>query len=489
MKGFERAKDVLDDANEFLYKKKKYIIAVFLISSVVFFSLEFNFLTNWDMIVRILNANYLFHGGQYFENQRALLESFLIGVLSFAFGSYAVYAFIAVATSIFFVAVYFFAESFGVDNAVLLGFIFNPFFLFYAIKNGSELPMYAFILLFISMIKVKKPHYAGIFFALAFVSKYDSLFFLPLLLFLIDGNRIKSLKRIGIAVAFILLALIPYFAYNLILYHNIIFTFASSLYQNSGASYGNVYTYSAIVELAVLIPIAIAILLYNKKAQNLFRRKKLDITILSAAAGLALAVYILASPLYATGIGFFRFFLMVTLFATLILSLFFNKKMLLAGTLFFLISMVIAYTAVYSQPFNSGILSVQASSAKSLLYSAYSTTNCTVQSNNWVYLDYYGISATYPRGGNYSQYPIVNFGPIQNSNYSLRGNESGIYLYTYGLSQNSCRFTPVIALKNGVNQDIASSRANPEEACIMLYSRIPSTIIRNACTAITKILN
>lgn len=121
--------------DNFVYTNRKYLILAYLIISIIFFFLQFKILNNWDMLVRILNSNYLFHGGSYFENQRALLESFTIGLLSFVFGAYAVYAFIALFTAIFFVAVYFFCKAFKIEYILVLGILLNPFFLFYAIKT------------------------------------------------------------------------------------------------------------------------------------------------------------------------------------------------------------------------------------------------------------------------------------------------------------------------------------------------------------------
>ncbi len=487
--------------NDFLYRNRKYMVVAYIVATVVFFSLEFGFLMNWDMLVRIMNANYLFHGGQYFEDQRALLESFLIGIFSFVLGPYAVYAFIALATVIFFVAVYYFSKSFGIDSVLTLGVVFNPFFLFYAIRNGSELPMYAFLILFIAMIKAKKPQYAGIFMALAFVSKYDSLFLLPLALFLVDWNAVGSLKRLGVFAASALLALVPFFAYNLALYHNIFFTFASSFYQNSATlagtfSSGSGYIATGFEELVVLIPLAAMVLLLKKRKTSLLKSRKSDVLILLSALFLFFVIYILVSHMFSAGLNYFRFFLPVTLFATLILSLFLDKRMVLLTLLFFVVSMVLAYQILYSQPFNSSVLGGQISAAKSLLYSAYNTTNCTVQSNNWVFLDYYGISATYPRGENYSQYPIIGFGPLGASaasmvggNYTLKGEKDGIFLYGYGVSDTACRYTPVVDLEYGVNSDISQSSANDTIACHLIYSKLRLSAVLDACIGVTDVLH
>ena len=91
-----------DSITAFLYKYRYYIVTAYFVLSVIFFFVQFDLLKNWDMLVRILDSNYLFHNGGYFEPQRALLESFLIGLLSFVFGGYSVFAFIVFFTFMFF---------------------------------------------------------------------------------------------------------------------------------------------------------------------------------------------------------------------------------------------------------------------------------------------------------------------------------------------------------------------------------------------------
>ncbi len=482
----------IKEANNFLYKYRYYIIASYLVLSVLFFFIQFDLLKNWDMLVRILNSNYLFHNGDYFENQRALLESFIIGIFSFVFGKYSVYAFIAFFTVIFFISVYIFSKAFKLEYVILLGILLNPFFLFYSIKNGSELPMYSFLILLISFIKLKKP-IAGVFMALAFVSKYDSILFLPMALFLIDKKLIPSVKRILIFAGIALLALLPFFLYNIILYHDFLFTFFMSLHENSpsltstGISNAK-YTYQGFYELISLIPLVVLILVFKRGIIKDIQRKKREIAIISVLSALSLFLYFFASGLYVNGLGYYRFFLLVTLSLTLLLSLLTKKEMLLFTVLFFIVSIIIAYHFLFSQNFNINTLNKEMAAAKQLLIQKYGTTNCTVQSNNWVYLNYYGISATYIRGQNYSQYPVISIGNI-NENYTLEDEINGVYLYTYGLSKSKCIYTPVIDLKYGVKYNINLSRENNSIGCYELYGKLHSRLVLSSCISLVKIFN
>lgn len=478
--------------NKFLYRHRYYIIAAYFILSVTFFSIQFDLLRNWDMLVRILNSNYLFHNEGYFENQRALLESFIIGAFSFIFGSYSVFAFITFFTFLFFLSVYFFSKSFGVEYTILLGILLNPFFLFYAIKNGSELPMYTFIIFFVSFVKIKKP-IAGVFLALAFVSKYDSLLMLPLALFLIDKKYIESVKRITLFIIFTLLALTPFFAYNIILYHDPIFTFLASFAKNAPSissfsvpAYN--YFYYGFYELLAILPIIGIVVLFNKKILQTVKRNKKEFAMLSLLAFLSFLIYFFASGLYVHGLGYYRFFLLVTVSITLVISLLTKKEMLLLTVIFFAVSLLIAYHILLSQNFNAHTISNEVNAAKQLLLQKYGKTNCTVQSNDWVYLDYYGISATYIRGLNYSQYPIISFDKLS-GNYSLQNKSNGIYLYTYGISNSKCTFTPTINLEYGVNYYINLSKENNSIGCYFLDEKINNGFVLSSCLSVMKLFS
>ena len=489
---FKKAARKFERINDFLYKYRKYLVVAYLVLSIVFFIIQFNAINNWDMLVRVLNGNYLFHNGQYFENQRALLESTVIGLLAFVFGNYAIYAFLALFSVIFFAALFVFSRAFNVEYVLLLGIVLNPFFLYYGIKNGSEIPLYAFLILFISMIKLKKP-VAGMFFALAFVSKYDAAMFLPLALFLIDKKILESLKRIGLFVGILLVSLTPFFAYNLMLYHNPLFTFESAFAQNGAqdlisgvASISNAY--GGFLELIIFAPIIMFILLFNKNVLKEIKQRKRELALLAVAAAIGLLIYLMASGLYVNGLGYFRFFLGPTLFLSLLSALFLKRWALLFTLLFFAISILLAYNLLYSQQFGAPAIQTEVSSAKSLLYAAYNTTNCTVQSNNWVFLDYYGISATYIRGTNYSQYPIMNFGMLK-GNYTLIGQSDNIYLYSYGTPTNHCIHTPITDFKDGVNYDITASRADNTIGCYLAYNKLSSMLLLDACKYLASIIS
>ena len=89
-----------------LIARKYQIIEILsLMSLFIFSALVFNYIKNWDMIVRILNARHMFFNSYYYEPMRALFESFVIGLFSFISQPYAIYFFIFFVSAVFFIAI------------------------------------------------------------------------------------------------------------------------------------------------------------------------------------------------------------------------------------------------------------------------------------------------------------------------------------------------------------------------------------------------
>ena len=122
-----------------LYNERKIITVIALVSFFIFAALEFFFLRNWDMLVRILNANYLFHSGYYFQPETALLESLIIGLFSYPLGNYAVYAFIGITVLTFVFSIKEFAAAFNSDFYLTLLLLMSPFIILESGRHGGKL--------------------------------------------------------------------------------------------------------------------------------------------------------------------------------------------------------------------------------------------------------------------------------------------------------------------------------------------------------------
>ena len=481
----KRVKRAYDGITRRMYEHRIYIVAAVFIASSAFFFAQFFTLHNWDMLVRIMNAGYLFHGGTYFENQRAIPESVVIGALSFLLGGYAVYGFILLSALLFFFSLKEFSKSFNVDYLLLILLAMNPFVLFYGIKNGSEMMMLSFLILFISCLKTRNPA-AGVFFSLAFLSKYDALYFLPLFVFMLDFKTLRALKKLLISLGLAILTLVPYLIYNLLTYRNLVFTFASSFLQNGysvaigAAAIANKYLFYGPYELLVLVPLVLLFVSINRQKRAIAFKQRRNIALLLSASVIGSIIYYSASGLYSQDLGYFRFFMPVLLLLALLASLFLRKEDLIPLAAFSFVSFLIAVMMLYS--FMPAAYSEQHDSLVgiSAFKGLYGTTMCTVQSNDWVYLDYYGLSATYIRNSSFYMYPIVSFGPV-NTSLPLLSRTGGVYIY----GSHSCAYTPPIDFPNGVNYDIALSRQNDSIACYWLFdTHVRFTPGLDACIAL-----
>mgnify|MGYP001626174455 CR=1 FL=1 len=485
----ENINRVLNRISNIIYSYRMLIILSYLVLIVIFFSVQFHLLQNWDMLSRILNANFLFHNGNYFEDQRAPLENLLIGIFSLFLGGYAVYAFIALSTLIFFLSLSAFSDAFNIKLLVLVLIVFNPFFLFYSMKNGSELLLFSFLIFYVSSIKKRDP-LSGLFLALAFLSKYDALFFSPLLLFMLRKD-LRSIRNFFLAIITFLTTLTPYFVYNFSVFHNSIYPLAKSFIENSGSGLipsisGNLEKYGWL-GLYELIPIAVItsfiIIFEGKYLRKILkdRSKILDVSILSLSVIISIYIYLAVGHLFTEGIGVYRFFLGISLFLTLLLALFTKKVditwLLPFAAASFMIAVIMLNTVYPVALSNQNLLRMGISAFSSL----YNTTNCTVESNEWVPLNYYGLSATYIRNDTPSL-PIVNFyGPI-NTTLPLRYDKNEIYIY----GGQKCVYIPPVDLPGGYYNDVNLSKADPALACRWLFdSKIKSSLLLDTCEYLT----
>ncbi len=479
----ERLKFWYTDVEAFITRNEMYIIIAYFVSLATFFCVQFYLLQNWDMLVRILNSNFLFHNGYYFETQRALLESLVIGAFSFIFGGYAVYAFLTMSAAVFTLSAVYAAKAFEIKPILLISALSTPFLIFYGTLNGSELFMMSFLLLFVSAVKLKK-YYAGLFLALAVVSKYDALYFAVLFLFLLDRNILHSIKRLLANAAIFIAAMSPFFIYNLLSYGNFIYTIALSYFyvKNVGSStYGVLYGFYELIPavvFAALLPILSNLKLIKTRIKD-FR----SIAMLIASVVISIYIYFSATGFFPTGNGEYRFFLLASTFSIFIVLLFYrryNSSLFIAA---FVISMLIAVSMLIN------LYAVSQSNAANRMISGfkavYGNSTCTVQSNDWVSLDYYGLAAE-PISPlkNDSVYPIVNIGQVNTSLPQLYNN-SGVFVY--GLS--SCNFTTVqINFLSDYNKLLESRNETPLQPSACEWLSEGSTTINSTCNYINDLL-
>ena len=473
---------------------RKYLIieVISFLSLFIFSALVFNYLKNWDMLVRILNARHIFFNGYYYEPMRALLESFIIGIFLFISKPYAVYLFIFLVSAIFFVSVYYLSKALKLNFPFLFLFLLSPFVFFYGIKNGSDLLVISFIIIYIVAILKDKPVLAGVFLSLAFVSKSYAILFSPLLLFFLWNRKTKGVLNLIISAVSAILALLPYFIYNFLAYGNFLYSIGLSyLYLDIFSSYtslslsiSHIMNIPLIGFIEIVFPAALLVLFFVYERDYFVKRiskHKKEYSIIIAACILSFLVYFsVANLMVSTGLSIFRFILPLSIFMYILAFSFFKEKQMKFVYVFFLVSFLIAVILLYSSSLYSFHLSY-AKSAVSVFTSVYNASNCTVSSNEWVYLDYLGLNAVPPLSSyvNYSGV-ILNFGRV-NTTLPLVKSRGNIYLYGY----SSCSYYP--SFNESRVYYLISEEKIQNNACYWLFGINPkSDFMYNLCASLNN---
>ncbi len=474
-------------AKKLILRRYLVIEVVSFLSLFIFSALVFDYLKNWDMLVRLLDARHIFFNGYYYEPMRALFESFVIGLFLFISKLYAIYLFIFFVSAVFFVSVYYLSKALKLNFPFLFLFLLSPFVLFYGIKNGSDLLVISFIIIYIVAILKDKPVLAGIFLSLAFVSKSYAILFSPLLLFFLWNRKIKGVLKLITSVMFAVLALLPYFIYNFLAYGNFLYSISLSYiyfhifssYVSLSLSISHIMNMPLIGFVEIVLP-AVLLVLFFVYDRSYFiekiRKYRREYSIIAAACLLSFLVYFSVANLLAiTGFSIFRFILPLSIFMYILAFSFFREKQMKFVYVFFAASFLIAIILLYSSSFSSFHLSY-AGSAVSVFTSVYNESNCTVSSNEWVYLDYLGLNAVPPLSS-YANYSgvILNFGRV-NTTLPLVKSSGNIYLYGY----SSCSYYP--SLNESRAYYVIKEEKIPNDACYWLFGINPkSDFLYNLC--------
>jgi len=206
---------------------------MFLLSTALFIYQHYRFLY-WDFSAYVQNARYLFYGGDYFEVYRAPLAPLLLSTF-IIFGIFGEYFYITFISLLFLWSNILLSDVIFKDyheisketkRFIFYSFSLSPFVLYYGFLTGTELLALAFIeLFFVFFIRGKV---CGYFLALAFLSRYNSLLFIPFMFFYRDYKKI--IKNI---LSFFLI-IFPWFLYNYLKFGNwftsIIDSYALNIY-------------------------------------------------------------------------------------------------------------------------------------------------------------------------------------------------------------------------------------------------------------------
>ena len=262
----------------------------------------------WDVVAHYLNGRTLVNlmgGGvnplhvlsgengynlrYYFESYRAPAEYLMFALLSAAFEN-PILPYFLVAFAVLLFSILRLSEETGMDRTLLLVLFVNASVVFFwFVVNGEEVLSVIFAI-FGTIYLLKDRPVSGAFFALSAMGKYPALILLPMVFLL------TTRKKIAQGVALELLALLPFIAFNCLLYGSPAATLALSLQDSVASSIPAAISWGAMLDvfgypLALLALVLAFVTLYRKKAVRLpkFSIRKMSRTELVLAALLALS--------------------------------------------------------------------------------------------------------------------------------------------------------------------------------------------------------
>lgn len=211
------------------------LVTTLFVLSTLFFLIQHYFDFGWDFAAYIINAKYLFYGGNYYEVYRAPLISLILAPL-LLFGKASQYLFVFLISSLFLYSTkklsdtlhekYFTKFNITKKTTLFLFYFFslNFFTFIFAFTAGTELLALAFFQLFLAYFILNKN--SGHWLALAFLSRYNFFVFVPFLFF----N--KSIKKIGKNLGLFFIVTFPWLLFNKIRWGNFFTSIADSFYLN-----------------------------------------------------------------------------------------------------------------------------------------------------------------------------------------------------------------------------------------------------------------
>lgn len=192
--------------------KKEFIFIGFLIIFLTsILSYQHSTGLSWDFVVYSLNAKWFTGEKIYFEWGRPPLAPFLLAVFNIFGSSLAEYILIFISLCAYIIGLFLLAKKFKKDPYIFTSFaVFLPIIFNLSMYAGVDLLSLALLLL--SLARFPKLD-AGVWYGMCVLSRYNMIIFLPLFLFL-DEKPLKHLQKLFIFCFIILLTFSPWLFYN-----------------------------------------------------------------------------------------------------------------------------------------------------------------------------------------------------------------------------------------------------------------------------------
>ena len=399
----------------------------------------------WDIIAHYLNAkNYLNplflsrsfgsfnnrgweiqYNTFYIEPSREVMPTALLVPLELVFNN-PVLPYLVVLCIILAVSIWSFGKSLNLDNILTYSLMLSPFFIYFSLLvNTTEILSVSFLLITLGLLYKKNPA-AGIFLALAGLSKDPNLIFIPMLLLL--GEK----KKIFVAYSLFVLVTLPWLLFNYWFYGNPFYGYISDFTFNVAST-----TSLSIPIIPILIGIAIPVIymLLGLSSSGIKKARQIVISSLkkSSFTAIAMAFSILAVIAYliiaqnTDPFGKIRFayllYLPATLFALIVMQQEIKKmpKLRIYSVSLSAILLIGAFASFYYTETTTQLGSVNVNWNRSIVKSAISKLdslgyqNCRITSNAWVYLIYLNESAyssLFLNNSVSTEYPVLIFNGI-----------------------------------------------------------------------------
>jgi len=349
------------------------LLVPYFVSTCIFLIGHYLYL-GWDFSVYVLNAQYLFDSGHFFEIGRAPFVSFLIGMFGVFGWTLAEYLYIVFASLLFLYSSVKLAQTLKLPTVAFYLFSLNSFVLLYGLLEGSELLSLALLELFLALI-IEDGWYAGFFLGLACLTRYPLIVFFPLLLFH------KGWKKLFSALIFVI-PFIPWFLYNKLQYGNIFYSIADSYavnilyreYVPHTINYANI-----LLAANILVPLIAIGAFYFMHRKKILREK---IILLCATLLILYSIYTIKADVA-------RYYLPLTIpFVVLAVSSLqlFSKRWNSIILVSFIVATLLMVSYALAQPaYRSGDFTPLVTELDAI-------EGCALQSNIWVHLNYYGRS-------------------------------------------------------------------------------------------------
>ncbi len=373
----------------------------------------------------------------YFEIYRAPLSIILFSIIDLISTNYAIIIYLIFMVILLFISIFYISKSMKIEFILIASLLILPYLFSFPFFTNSEEILSLVFMLFALGLQIKGKWYSGIFLGFAGLSKYTALIFLPMLLFQTNKKRILY-SYLGFG-----LVTLPWLLFNYVFFGNFLYSYLSSIAVSLESS--PLSTPSIISLLFILvnfIPGAIILAITKRKEllkYNVKNKLKLPIQSIkhfyfSNRSYFIIIIFSLLSLLLFIILGlhesifdqaryaYFLYTSIALLIAINITTLKTKKKTsknykfsVYVLYLFSLICMLSTIVLISTNIPNA--IGLSNSSFFNMFHQnqnilqTYNLQNCSVISNDWVFLRYYNISAFSPYGyiKNSSKYPKLIF--------------------------------------------------------------------------------